>query len=201
MMRDGHEVDDARQPSYSFRPSAFGAPREFRLLDGGLGWEIGRRSGVVPFNRIERVRMSYRPATLQMHRFVTEIWSADVPRLDIVSSSWKSMVEQADQGEDYHAFVVELHDRLTAAGRNIRFDAGVHPLLYWPGVAVFVAAAIGFAALTMRALESGAGLAALLIGAFLLLFLWQAGNIFYRNRPAAYRPDALLPWLLPRRKA
>jgi hypothetical protein len=200
MADDGFEADEARRPSYSFRPSAFGAPREFRLLDGGLAWEIGRRSGVIPFERIERVRMSYRPATLQMHRFVTEIWSADVPRLDIVSSSWKSMVEQADQGSDYRAFITELHDRLTTARRGIRFDAGVHPFLYWPGVVVFVGAAIGFAALTVRALESDAGLAALLIGAFLLLFLWQAGNIFYRNKPMAYRPDALPRALLPRPK-
>jgi hypothetical protein len=33
---------------------------------------------------------------------------------------------------------------------------------------------------------------------FLVLFLWQAGNIFYRNRPAAYRADALPPLLLPK---
>jgi hypothetical protein len=201
MTDDGFEPSEARQPSYSFRPSAFGAPREFRLLDGALAWEIGRRSGVIPFERIDRVRLSYRPATMQTHRFLTEIWSAEVPRLDILSSSWKSMVEQADQGEDYRAFVLELHRRLGSVGRAIQFDAGVHPLLYWPGVVVFIAAAIGFAGLTIRAFESGAGFAGLLIGAFLLLFLWQAGNIFYRNKPAAYRPDALPPWLLPRPKA
>ena len=201
MTGDDLDADDAGQPRYSFRPSAFGAPREFRLLDGGLAWEIGRRSGVVPFDRIQRVRMSYRPATMQTHRFVTEIWSAEVPRLDIVSSSWKSMVEQADQGDRYRAFAIELHDRLAGAGRNIRFEAGVNPLLYWPGLAVFAVAAVGFAALTVRALESEAGFAALLIGAFLLLFLWQAGNIFYRNRPSAYRPDALPPLLLPRAKS
>jgi hypothetical protein len=138
---------------------------------------------------------------MQTHRFQTEIWSAEVPRLDIVSSSWKSMVEQADQGDDYRAFILELHKRLALAGRGIRFDAGANPLIYWPGVAVFIAAAIGFAGLTMRALESGAGFAALLIGAFLLLFLWQAGNIFYRNKPASYRPDAVPAVLLPRPKS
>jgi hypothetical protein len=76
----------------------------------------------------------------------------------------------------------------------------MHPLIYWPGILLFVAAAIGFAALAVRSLQSGAAFAALMIFAFLLLFLWQAGNIFYRNRPGSYRPDALPPPLLPRVK-
>jgi hypothetical protein len=192
---------DADQPSYSFRPSTFGAPRNFRLLDQAITWEIGRRSGTMAFDRIDRVRLSYRPATLQTHRFVTEIWSVGTPRLDIASSSWKSMVEQVDQGDAYRAFVVELHKRLAAAGPRTQFATGMNPLIYWPGLALFIAAAIGFAGLTVRALQSDAGVAALLIAAFLLLFLWQAGNIFYRNRPGSYRPDALPPALLPRAKS
>lgn len=200
MTQDEFEADEARQPGYSFRPSAFGAPRNFRLSDRAISWEIGRRSGTVTFDRIDRVRLSYRPATLQMNRFAAEIWSVGTPRLDVVSSSWKSMVEQIDQGDAYRAFVVELHKGLTGAGRNIRFEAGMNPLIYWPGIALFIAAAIGFAGLTVRALQSGAAVAALLIGAFLLLFLWQAGNIFYRNRPMTYRPDALPPLLVPRAK-
>jgi hypothetical protein len=200
MSDDGLEANDAREPTYSFRPSALGAPRNFRLFDRAIAWEIGRRSGVVTFDRITRVRMSFRPATLQTHRFVTEIWSDGTPRLDIVSSSWKSMVEQTDQGDTYRAFVAELHARLLASRANIRFDAGTSPMIYWLGIAVFVAAALAFAGLTVRMLEAGAGLAALLIAAFLLMFLWQAGNIFYRNRPGSYRPDALPPTLLPRAK-
>ena len=200
MMRDDLAMQDDSQPSYSFRPSTFGAPRDFRLSDRAIAWEIGRRSGSIAFDRIDRVRLSFRPATLQSRRFVTEIWSAGTPRLDIASSSWKSMVEQVDQGDAYRAFVAELHRRLAVSARDTRFDAGIHPMLYWPGLAAFIAAAVGFAGLTIRALQSDAGVAALLIFAFLLLFLWQAGNIFYRNRPARYRPDALPAALLPRQK-
>ena len=36
------------------------------------------------------------------------------------------------------------------------------------------------------------------IGAFLALFLWQAGNYFRRNRPGRYTPQALPPELMPR---
>ena len=37
------------------------------------------------------------------------------------------------------------------------------------------------------------------VGAFMLLFLWQGGNFFRRNRPGFYRPEALPAELLPKR--
>ena len=33
---------------------------------------------------------------------------------------------------------------------------------------------------------------------FFLLFAWQVGTYFYRNRPGAYRPDAPPAYLLPK---
>jgi hypothetical protein len=192
-MRDGLDGELA----YAYQPSVFGAPRRFLLTQYALEWEIGRRSGRIPFGRITQVRMAYRPATLQSHRFITEIWSPDTPKLDLVSTSWKSMVEQASLADEYGAFVAEFHRRLVAAGSTARFEAGMNPLIYWPGLVVFVCAAVGMSGLTVQALAAGAGLGGLLIGVFLLLFLWQLGNIFYRNKPASYRPEAPPVHLLP----
>jgi hypothetical protein len=184
--------------SYSFRPSVLGAPRNFRLSAHTLEWDIGRRSGRLAFDRVTRVRMSFRPVTLQNHRFVTEIWSTDGPRLDIVSSSWKSMVEQIRLDHDYRIFISELHRRLAAAGTQARFDTGTNPLTYWAGLAVFVATGLALAFIITRAVQSRAIAAALLVGAFLAAFLWQAGNFFRRNRPGRYRPGALPAELLPK---
>jgi hypothetical protein len=187
----------ADEPVYSYQPSVLGAPRSFRLTRYALEWEAGRRSGRVRFDRITRVRMSFRPATLQTQRFITEVWSADAPKLDIVSCSWKSMVEQVNFADDYRVFVSELHARMAGEGTTARFDAGINPLIYWLGLALFVAAALGMSGLTAQALAAGATFGGLVIAAFLLLFLWQLGNIFYRNRPGSYRLDALPPKLLP----
>lgn len=192
-MRDGSDGE----LTYAYQPSVVGAPRAFRLTQYALEWEVGRRNGRIPYGRISRVRMSYRPATLQHHRFITEIWSADTPKLDVVSTSWKSMAEQLNLNDDYRAFVVELHRRLAEAGSTARFEAGMNPLIYWPGLALFVCVTIGLAGLTVQALAAGAGFGGLVIGVFLLLFLWQLGNIFRRNRPGSYRVDALPPLLLP----
>jgi len=36
------------------------------------------------------------------------------------------------------------------------------------------------------------------VGGFLVLFLWQGGNFFRRNRPGLYRPEALPAELMPK---
>jgi hypothetical protein len=57
---------------------------------------------------------------------------------------------------------------------------------------------LGLAVLVARALQAEATAAAALIGGFLVLFLWQGGNFFRRNRPGLYRPDNLPAEVMPR---
>jgi hypothetical protein len=192
-----HDPASTGEFDYSFRPSLLGAPRNFRLSPRGIEWDAGRRSGRIAFSDVTRVRLSYRPTTMQNHRFVTEIWSQAAPKLDITSSSWKSMVEQVRLDAGYRAFITELHRRLEAAGTTARFETGTGPLVYWPGLLLFVASALGLAAIVTRMMQGRAIGAAILVGAFLAAFLWQAGNFFRRNRPGRYRPGALPPELLP----
>jgi hypothetical protein len=135
---------------------------------------------------------------MQSHRFMTELWAEGAPKLKILSSSWKSMVEQERKDKSYAAFVAELHRRIALAAPPARFEQGSHPLLYWPGLLVFVAVALGFAVLIARALQAGAMSGAAFVGGFLVLFLWQSGNFFRRNRPGLYRPEALPAELMPK---
>jgi hypothetical protein len=183
---------------YSYRPSILGAAWEFKLTARGIDWTAGRRSGRVAFRDVRRVRLSYRPMSMQTHRFVTEIWSEGTPKLEIVSSSWKSMVEQQQQNEPYVAFVTELHRRLAAAGVTVECVQGRGSFVFWPGLAVFVAVSLALAATVAHAVKIGTYGAGVMIVAFLLLFLWQGGNFFRRNRPGAYRLDALPAELMPR---
>src|SRR5674476_151084 len=90
---------------YSYRPSLLGAAWQFKLADDGIDWVAGRRSGRIPFRDVRRVRMSFRPANLQSQRFLTEIWAAGAPKLEIVSSSWKSMFDQERLDKSYAAFI------------------------------------------------------------------------------------------------
>lgn len=189
---------DADSLAYAYRPSLVGAPTEFRLTGDAIDWTSGRRSGHVPLHNVRLVRMSFKPASMQPYRFVTELWAEGAPRLEIVSSSWKSMVEQERLDARYVAFVRELHRRIALAAAPARFVQGKHPLMFWPGLALFVLVALALAALVPRALQADAVGAAAFIVAFLALFLWQGGNFFRRNKPGSYRPDALPPELLPK---
>jgi len=184
--------------AYTYRASLLGAPREFKLVGDGIDWVNGRKSGHIPFRAVRRLRLSYRPVSMQSHRFATELWADGAPKLEILSSSWKSMVEQARQDKPYAAFIAELHRRIVQAAPPARFEQGSHPLLYWPGLIVFVGVALGLARLIVRALQADVKTGAAFVCGFLALFLWQGGNYFRRNPPGLYRPDALPAELMPK---
>ena len=102
-----------------------------------MEWQIGRRSGRVRYDRVRAVRLSYRPVTMQTHRFIAEIWSADNPKIQIVSVSWRSIMEQERLDKAYSAFVTELHRRVSAAGAAAKFTTGLPVVNYWVGVVIF----------------------------------------------------------------
>jgi hypothetical protein len=185
-------------PTYSFKPSLIGSLHSYRLADDALEWEIGRRSGRVPYRAISHVRLSFRPVTMASRRFLAEIWSPNTPKLQIVSTSWRSIVEVGRQDAEYTAFVEALHQRLRASGGEAVLKTGSAPWLYWVGVAAFAAIAVALAFLAVRALQAGSMGSAALVLAFLAFSLWQIGDFFRRNRPGGYSADAIPPQVLPR---
>jgi hypothetical protein len=185
--------------SYAYRPS-FGSPRyEFTLRPDRLAWSAGGRTGDVSYADIRRVRLSSRVVGLLADRFIVEIWPATGAKLTIRSTSWKSIIEQERLDAAYGTFVAGLHRKLVAAGSMASFEAGVPPLRYWPGAAVFLATSLAIGALAVQGLRSGAVAGTAFVAAFLAMFVWRIGSHFVCNRPGSYRPDALPPWLVPRR--
>jgi hypothetical protein len=184
--------------TYSYRPSLLGSPWEFRLTENGLEWTAGRHSGRITYDKIRRVRMSYRPTNMQQRRFMTEVWADGMPKLQIVSSSWKSMFEQERFDRPYAEFVAGLHRRMIEAGATAEYQQGGNPPIIWFGFTTFTAVTLGMLWLVVRALQEGAFSGALFIAGFIALFVWRGWNYFSRNRPGVYRPDALPALLLPK---
>lgn len=189
---------DSGDPIYVYKPSLLGAPHEFRLGPDSFVWRVGGRSGAMSYRDIHRVRLSFRPMTMQPYRFQAEIWPDAGPKLQIASVSWRSMVELERLDGAYVAFLAALHRRMAQAGARASLESGSPLLIYWPGVVVFVAVSLALAALTVRALQAGTIAGAAFVAIFLGGFLWQAGTFFYRNRPGTYRPDAIPSAVLPR---
>src|ERR1041384_8324091 len=110
--------------AYAYKPSLMGAPFEFGLTSHALEWRRGGSSGRAPYHRIRRIRLGFRPMTMQNYRFLAEVWIADGPKLQIASTSWKSLVEHERFDAGYRAFVTELCRRAGAAGGQTLFQTG-----------------------------------------------------------------------------
>jgi hypothetical protein len=191
------DAEDHPDPVYVYKPALIGPAWELKLKPDGMRWEAGRHTGFVRFDGIRRVRLSFRPVTLQSRRFVTEVWPADGPKIQIASSSWRSLVDQERQDTAYVAFITELHRRLAAIGSTARFSSGMPVVLYGVGLVVLIAAVAAFIGLTVRTLQAGETMGAAVVGAFFLVFAWQVGTYVLRNRPGSYRPENLPANVLP----
>ena len=189
---------DVAGVTYSYRPSVLGATWAFTLAGDALLWDTGRKSGRIPYRTIRRVRMSFRPMSIQTVRFRTEVWSEGAPTIDLVSTSWKSMVEQERLDSQYRAFIIELHKRIALAAGAVRFDQGVAVPVYWLAVAIFTVASLAMAAMIARGLQASAWAGVAFVAAFLAFFLWWGGNYFRHNRPGHYSADALPTDLMPK---
>ncbi len=191
------ENGPSQDPTYSYKPSLIGGAWGFQAHEDALHWNSGSGSGRIPYEDIKRVRLSYRPRSMQRHRFLAELWTHNGPKVTILSTSWKSMTELERLDAQYRDFVLALHRHLAARMRPIEFIGGNNPIKFWVGVVVFAALVVGMLGVIIRALQQDAPVAALLIVGFLVVFVLQAGNYFRRNRPVRYRPDAVPPELLP----
>ncbi len=187
-------------PVYAYKRSLVGGAYVFRLTADAIEWSMGPRMLRVPYDGVRRVRMSFRPMTMQNYRFLTEIWPASGPKVQIASTSWKSLVEQERLDAAYRGFITELHRRLAAAAPQARYIQGAPPYLYWPGVLVFAGFGCAMVWLLVAALLEKKLEGVAFFAVFLGLLVWQMGGFFMRNRPGRYRPDALPEIMLPKPK-
>ena len=159
----------------------------------------GARSGHIPFRNIRRLRLSYRPASMQSHRFMTELWADGAPKLEILSSSWKSMVEQERLDKPYAAFVAELHRRIALAARAGALRAGQQSaaVLAGPDRLRRRGARAGRAD-RARACRPTPWAARPSSAAFWCCFSGRAAISFAATGRAVYRPEALPAELMPK---
>ncbi len=201
--------EDTSEIVYAYKASLMGGAWVLRLAPHALHWSIGALSGSVPYAGIRRVRLSFRPVTMQPYRFLAEIWGDRGPKISMASASWKSLTEQERQDEAYSLFIRALHERIAAAGGSPELKAGAFPLLYWPGVAIFAALCIMGVSLAVRSMELGESAigqpidwgqkaAILVLVAMFFWLLWQMGSFFKRNMPRRYTLGAVPADLLPR---
>ena len=190
-------LEQAPAIRYAYKASLIGAAHQFELTADGLSWRVAGRADVWRYTDITAIRLSYRPVSMQAHRFRADIAHASKARLPIISTSWQTAALMAPQDNDYRAFITELHQRMARAGSRAVLTGGLRPNVYTLAVTLVALLALAVGGLLVRALATGEFAGALFLVGFAALFGWQVGGFLWRNRPLPYTfahiPDALLP--------
>jgi hypothetical protein len=182
---------------YAYKSSLIGGAQEFELTDAGLSWRVSGKSAVWPYAAIAAIRLSYRPMSMQPHRFRADIENAGGARLMIFSTSWQTVTLMAPQDDDYRAFITQLHRRMREAGSRAALLGGIGNVIYAGAVLLLALVAISIVSLFARAIGTGEFWGALFLVGFAALFGWQIGGFVRRNRPRSYTFDHLPKELLP----
>lgn len=190
-------AQDASATSYAYKASLVGSAHRFELTDEGLSWHSRGRSGLWPYDEISAVRLSFRPVSMQQHRFRADISHISGRRIAILSTSWQTAALMAPQDDGFRAFIVALHARMAKAGSRAALTAGLGRTAYAAVLAFLAMLTVAMAGLLIRALVIGEFAGALFIVGFAALFAWQVGGFVRRNQPRSYTlahlPESLLP--------
>jgi hypothetical protein len=190
-------AQEAPATKYAYKASLIGAAHRFELTGEGLSWHVAGKSGVWRYADIAKIRLSYRPMSMQSRRFRADIENTNRQQITILSTSWQTVALMAPQDRDYRAFIVELHRRMREAGSHAALIGGLRPWAHSAGVGLLALVAVSIGGLLVRALATGEFAGALFLVGFAALFGWQIGGFMRRNRPRSYTfdhlPEALLP--------
>jgi hypothetical protein len=184
-------------PTYSYRPSLVGPAWRFELTDQGLAWRLGSRNGIWPYASIARIRLSYRPTSMQSRRFRADIRNDEGRSIAVISVSWQTAALVAAQDDPYRAFVTQLHARIAQAEGRPALLAGVTRPVYLAGLIAVALVNVALVGLFIRAAMTAAYGGMLFLAGFAALFGWKVGGVLVRNRPRVYRLDDLPRELLP----
>lgn len=187
----------AEATSYAYKASLIGSAHRFELTDEGLSWHIPGRSGLWRYDEISAIRLSFRPVSMQQHRFRADLSHSGGGRVAILSTSWQTAALMAPQDNGFRAFIVALHARMAKAGSRAILTAGLGRRTYVAVLALLAVLTVAMTALLIRSLLIGEFAGALFIVGFAALFAWQVGGFVRRNQPRSYRFDQLPPSMLP----
>lgn len=183
--------------SYAYKASLIGSAHRFELTEEGLSWHIAGRSSLWRYDEISAIRLSFRPVSMQQHRFRADVSRAGGGRIAILSTSWQTAALMAPQDNGFRDFLIELHARMAKAGSRAELTAGLGSKTYAAVLALLAVLTVGMAGLLIRALLTGEFAGVLFILGFAALFAWQIGGFVRRNQPRSYSFDQLPRSLLP----
>lgn len=183
--------------TYSHRPKPFSNELDLRLTGTELIAERGRSRQAYPLEKLERIRLSFKPRNIARLAFTCEVRARDGNSVTFNNISWKSLIDIDRPNAAYRAMVSTLIERAAKANPAIRLEAGIAPLRYRVMQGLGVVLATGLAAMVYLAFQNAAyTIAVFALGLGAYLYFWL-GDFLRRNRPEAFPAGAIPERVLP----
>ena len=121
-------ADGAAEPdgtTYTFRSHAFVGERTYRLTDDALVVEeAGKPPGGAFYDGISEVRLAFTPTRAATNRYRAQIIYRAGGMAELFNLHYRGIMDFPEQNAAYVAFLTELHRRLAAKGKDVRYRAG-----------------------------------------------------------------------------
>src|SRR6478735_5792596 len=118
-------AEAAAGTSYAYKASLIGSAHRFELTEEGLSWHIPGRTSLWRYDEISAIRLSFRPVSMQQHRFRADVSHTGGGRIRILSTSWQTAALMAPQDNGFRDFIIELHARMAQAGSRAELTASL----------------------------------------------------------------------------
>jgi hypothetical protein len=183
--------------TYGHRARPYSNEAVFELREDRVAIEQGSRKGDFLFSEIAMIRLMYKPKNTTNEGYQTKIYRRDRKTASFTNLSWKSLVDVDRQDEAYSLFLRKMITAAAGANPSIVLMAGLPGWMHMLVTVFAVASVAALAAVTVQAMLQGGWPIALLTAALASYFTWWAMRYVGRNRPRAFRPDAIPAHVLP----
>jgi hypothetical protein len=184
--------------TYTHRPNAFAGERTYALSDDALVVdEAGQSLNGAFYDGISEVRLAFTPTRFARIRYRAQIVYRDGGMAELYNTHFEGVGDFAERNAEYAAFLTELHRRLAAKGKDVRYVRGNSTAAYVANwlLTIFIFAMLALAFVLLMAW--GLGWIAVVKIAIILFFIPTLIRYMMRAKPATYDPLAIPRDVLP----
>jgi Flp pilus assembly protein TadB len=160
--------------------------------------EAGKPRGGAFFDEIAEVHLAYTPTRVARNRYRARIVYRGGGMAELTNTHYAGVADFPEHNAEYVAFLTELHRRLAAKGKDVRYrrGSGIGGYIANWLLTVFVFAMIALAFVLLIAW--GLVWIAVVKLAIILFFIPTLIRFMLQSKPGAYEPLAIPKDVLPR---
>lgn len=175
--------------TYRFRSNAFVGERTYTLTDDALVIEEeGKPRDGAFYDGISEVRLAFTPTRAATNRYRTQIIFKEGGMAELFNTHFAGVLNFPEKNAEYNAFLAELHRRLAAKGKNVRYMRGNSQAAYFGNwlLTIFIFAMLALAFVLLMTL--GLVWIAVLKLVIILCFIPVLIRYMQRAKPGSYDP-------------